>query len=384
MKKFFFVFGTRPEAIKIAPLIKKLQQRPEFNIKICVTAQHRQMLDQVLNVFDIVPDFDLNLMKAKQDLYDITVNVLMGLRDIFREEAPDLVLVHGDTTTTMTASLAAFYQKIPVGHVEAGLRTGNLYSPWPEEANRTLTGQIAQYHFTPTKTSRENLLKENTPSEQIFITGNTVIDALLWVLNKIEKNPKLKHKICSSIESFGYPINNNLKNGEKKIILITGHRRENFGQGFLNICQGIKILAEKYPDFDFVYPVHLNPNVQEPVYRMLNNLPNIYLLKPLDYEPFVYMMKKSYLILTDSGGIQEEAPTIGKPILVMRNTTERPEAVDAGTVKLVGTDKDKIIQSVSELIDNKNAYNEMSFAYNPYGDGTACEQITQILLNHFS
>ncbi len=376
MKKILLVFGTRPEAIKMAPLVLAMKAHSDtLDVKVCVTAQHREMLDQVLHIFDIVPDYDLDIMKPGQDLYGVTSNILEGMREILVESQPDIVFVHGDTTTTLATSLSAFYQKIPVAHVEAGLRTGDLYSPWPEEANRKLTGVLAKYHFAPTDMSRENLMKEGVESSNIFVTGNTVIDALLWVLQKIEKTPQLKHELENKIGQ-AYPH----FGGERPYVLITGHRRENFGQGFLDICKAIATLADTHPDVDFVYPVHLNPNVQRPVNELLSAIENIYLIPPLDYEPFVYLMSRAYLILTDSGGIQEEAPSLGKPVLVMRDTTERPEAVEAGTVKLVGTDPDTIIREVERLLQDEEAYAEMSRAHNPYGDGTSCDKIIKTVL----
>ena len=370
--KILIVFGTRPEAIKMAPLVKELEKTKEFESKVCITAQHREMLDQVLKIFDIKPDYDLNIMKPNQDLYDITSNILLGMKDVLNDFKPNLVLVHGDTTTTFATTLASFYQKIDVGHIEAGLRTGNIYSPWPEEANRKLTGVLAKYHFAPTLTAKENLLKENIKEKNIIITGNTVIDALFLALGKIKKNKKLQQEI---FKKFSFP----LSVIDSKFILITGHRRENFGNGFINICESIRELAIKYPEINFIYPVHLNPNVQKPVNKILSNVSNIYLIEPLDYLPFVYLMSKSYLILTDSGGIQEEAPSLGKPVLVMRDTTERPEAVKAGTVKLVGTNKEKIIDEVSKLIEKKEEYKKMSQAYNPYGDGKSSKKIINFL-----
>ena len=370
--KILIVFGTRPEAIKMAPLVKELEKIKEFESRVCVTAQHREMLDQVLEIFDIKPDYDLNIMKPNQDLYDITSNILLGMKDVLNDFKPNLVLVHGDTTTTFATTLASFYQKIDVGHIEAGLRTGNIYSPWPEEANRKLTGVLAKYHFAPTLTAKENLLKENIKEKNIIITGNTVIDALFLALGKIKKNKKLQQEI---FKKFSFP----LSVIDSKFILITGHRRENFGNGFINICESIRELAIKYPEINFIYPVHLNPNVQKPVNKILSNVSNIYLIEPLNYLPFVYLMSKSYLILTDSGGIQEEAPSLGKPVLVMRDTTERPEAVEAGTVKLVGTDKEKIINEVSKLIEKKEEYKKMSQAYNPYGDGKSSKKIINFL-----
>ena len=372
MKKVLLVFGTRPEAIKMAPLVKAFELENSIESKVCVTAQHREMLDQVLDMFDIKPDYDLNIMQPGQDLFDVTSNVLLGLKDVLNDFNPDVVLVHGDTTTTSSASLAAFYNKIKVGHVEAGLRTGDLYSPWPEEANRQITGVLANYHFAPTTTSENNLLKENKDPKNITVTGNTVIDALFLALNKIEKDEELKTKIVNSI-NFQYELKEN-----KKLILVTGHRRENFGDGFINICEALKTLAINNPDVDIVYPVHLNPNVQKPVKDILSNTPNVYLIEPLQYEQFIYMMNKSYFIITDSGGVQEEAPSLGKPVLVMRDTTERPEAVEAGTVKLVGTNKDTIIKEAQKLLDD-NEYNKMSKAHNPYGDGKACERIVEFI-----
>jgi UDP-N-acetylglucosamine 2-epimerase (non-hydrolysing) len=376
MKKILLVFGTRPEAIKMAPLILAFQKYShKIEAKVCVTAQHREMLDQVLHIFNITPDYDLDIMKPGQDLYDVTSNVLLGMKDILSEYQPDVVLVHGDTTTTIATAMSAFYQKIPVGHVEAGLRTGDIYSPWPEEANRKLTGTLTTYHFAPTQTSKENLLKENIKENNTYVTGNTVIDALLWVLDKINSTESLKSELSKKIKSgfSGFEEGN-------EFVLITGHRRENFGQGFLDMCSAIKTLAQKHKDVNFVYPVHLNPNVQKPVQELLSGIDNVYLISPLDYEPFVYLMSKSYLILTDSGGIQEEAPSLGKPVLVMRDTTERPEAVDAGTVKLVGTNSENIISEVTRLLEDDACYESMSQAHNPYGDGKACEKIIKILL----
>lgn len=370
-KKVLLVFGTRPEAIKMAPLALLLkQQESSFETRVCVTGQHRQMLDQVLELFDLSPDFDLNLMKPGQTLSDITSGVLKGLEQVFAEWTPDIVLVHGDTATTFAASLAAYYHKIAVGHVEAGLRTGDIYSPWPEEANRKLTGALTTYHFAPTQSSYNNLIKENIDPKNITITGNTVIDALLTVKNKVETDQNI-------IKQFEQQFN--FLDPNKKLILVTGHRRENFGQGFLNICTALANIAKQYPDVQIVYPVHLNPNVQQPVNELLSGISNIYLIAPQDYLPFVYLMNRSYLILTDSGGIQEEAPSLGKPVLVMRDTTERPEAVEAGTVKLVGTDATLIQQSVIELLENPDLYQAMAAAHNPYGDGTACQQIIHAL-----
>ena len=373
MKKVLLVFGTRPEAIKMAPLVKTFEQKEDIESKVCVTAQHREMLDQVLDMFEIVPDYDLNLMKPGQDLYDITANVLLGMKDVLSDFNPDVVLVHGDTTTTSAASLAAFYQKIKVGHVEAGLRTGDMYSPWPEEANRQITGILASYHFAPTTTSKDNLLRENKNEASILVTGNTVIDALFLALDKIENNEELKNNIIANINAQ-YKLNDS-----KKLILVTGHRRENFGQGFINICEALKTLAINNPDIDIVYPVHLNPNVQKPVKELLSDVSNVYLIAPLQYETFLYLMNKSYFIITDSGGVQEEAPSLGKPVLVMRDTTERPEALDAGTVKLVGTDSRMIIKEAQRLLDDKVAYEKMSKAHNPYGDGKACAKIVEFI-----
>ena len=378
MKKIMLVFGTRPEAIKMAPLVKEFQKYPEeFETIVCVTGQHREMLDQVLHIFDIRPDYDLNIMKQGQDLYDVTARVLTGMRDVLKEAHPDAVLVHGDTTTSTAAALAAFYQQIPVGHVEAGLRTHNIYSPWPEEMNRQITGRIATYDFAPTPLSRENLLKENVSEDKITVTGNTVIDALYWVVDKIKNDGQLDSELETVLKNAGYDTGR-LVDG-RKLVLITGHRRENFGDGFIHMCTAIKDLTHKYPDVDFVYPMHLNPNVRKPIHEVfgedLGNLGNMFFIEPLEYLSFVYLMEKSTIVLTDSGGIQEEAPGLGKPVLVMRDTTERPEALDAGTVKLVGTDYDKIVNSVSELLDDSKAYERMSKAVNPYGDGKACGRI---------
>ena len=383
MRKIMLVFGTRPEAIKMAPLVKEFQKHPEsFETIVCVTGQHREMLDQVLKIFDIKPDYDLNIMKQGQDLYDVTARVLTGMRDVLKEVKPDVVLVHGDTTTSTAAALAAFYQQIPVGHVEAGLRTHNIYSPWPEEMNRLLTGRLATYHFSPTPLSRNNLIKESVDDRNIIITGNTVIDALYWVVDKIKNNKELDNELEDILSKAGYDVNR-LNNG-KKLVLITGHRRENFGDGFINMCTAIKDLTVKYPDLDFVYPMHLNPNVRKPIHEVfgenLSGLKNMFFIEPLEYLSFVYLMEKSSIVLTDSGGIQEEAPGLGKPVLVMRDTTERPEALDAGTVKLVGTDYNKIVNEVSSLIDDKAAYEKMSKAVNPYGDGLACGRIVNALL----
>jgi len=369
LKKILLVFGTRPEAIKMAPLVKEFQKETAFETKVCVTAQHREMLDQVLDIFDIKPEYDLNIMKPGQDLYDVTANVLLGMKEVLSDFSPDVVLVHGDTTTTSATSLAAFYQKISIGHIEAGLRTHDMYSPWPEEANRQITGVLANYHFAPTKTSEDNLLRENKLQKNILVTGNTVIDALFLALDKIENSEELKTKILTSIETQ-YKIDSS-----KRLILVTGHRRENFGQGFVNICESLKKLALDNKDIEIVYPVHLNPNVQEPVKKILSDVQNVHLIEPLQYESFIYLMNQSHFIITDSGGVQEEAPSLGKPVLVMRDTTERPEALEAGTVKLVGTDPQKIIKEAQKLLDNQEEYQKMSKAHNPYGDGKACEKI---------
>ena len=376
------VFGTRPEAIKMAPLVKEFEKHSdEFETIVCVTGQHREMLDQVLQIFDIKPDYDLNIMKQGQDLYDVTSRVLLGMRDILTEVQPNLVLVHGDTTTSTATALAAFYQQIPVGHVEAGLRTYNIYSPWPEEMNRQITGRIATYNFSPTPLSRQNLLNEGVDEHKITVTGNTVIDALYWVVDKIKNDKGLQNELTISLKKAGYDIDR-LSNG-KKLILITGHRRENFGDGFINMCTAIKDLSLKYPNVDFVYPMHLNPNVRKPIHEVfgedLSNLGNMFFIEPQEYLSFVFLMEKSNIVLTDSGGIQEEAPGLGKPVLVMRDTTERPEALEAGTVKLVGTDYDKIVNSVSTLLDDANEYEKMSKAVNPYGDGLACGRIVEFL-----
>ena len=380
MKRVLLVFGTRPEAIKMAPLVHEFKKHGDvFETLVCVTGQHREMLDQVLDLFQVKPDYDLNIMKPDQDLYDITSRILMGMRDVLAEVRPDVVFVHGDTTTSMASALAAFYQQIPVAHVEAGLRTGNIYSPWPEEMNRSITGRIATYNFAPTLCSKNNLLKENVPEESIVVTGNTVIDALHWVVEKIASDSQLQDSIISEIKSIGYDTAR-LDEG-RRLVLITGHRRENFGDGFLNICRAIKGLSEMYPKVDFVYPMHLNPNVRKPVLDILGKgNPNIILIEPLQYLQFVYLMEKSYLVLTDSGGIQEEAPGLGKPVLVMRDTTERPEAVEAGTVLLVGADRERIIKGVSDLLDNGVMYEKMSKAINPYGDGNACKRILDCFL----
>lgn len=374
MKKILLVFGTRPEAIKMAPLVKAFQKdTAHFETRVCVTAQHRQMLDQVLEVFGITPEYDLNIMAPNQDLYDITSKVLMGLREVLKDFRPDTVLVHGDTTTSMAASLAAFYMQIPVGHVEAGLRTHNMLSPWPEEMNRQVTDRICTYYFAPTEQSKKNLLQENIDGNKIFITGNSVIDALLMAVDIISSTPGMKEKIANEVSEKGYTI------GEREYILVTGHRRENFGDGFLHICRAIKELASLHPEMDIVYPVHLNPNVQKPVYELLSGLNNVYLISPLDYLPFIYAMQHSTLLLTDSGGVQEEAPSLGKPVLVMRDTTERPEAVEAGTVKLIGTDAAAIVSNVTNLLRDKVLYKSMSETHNPYGDGQACERILEAL-----
>lgn len=382
MKKIMLVFGTRPEAIKMAPLVKEFEKHPDkFETIICVTGQHRQMLDQVLELFEIKPDYDLNIMKQGQDLYDITARVLTGMRDVLKEVTPDIVLVHGDTTTSTAAALAAFYQQIPVGHVEAGLRTHNIYSPWPEEMNRQLTGRIATYDFSPTPLSRENLLKEGISDDKITVTGNTVIDALYIVVDKIKNDKSLDTKLNELLKKAGYDVDR-LKDG-KGLVLITGHRRENFGNGFINMCKAIKTLTKKYPEVDFVYPMHLNPNVRKPVHEVfgenITNHANMFFIEPLEYLTFVYLMEKSTIVLTDSGGIQEEAPGLGKPVLVMRDTTERPEALIAGTVKLVGTVYDRIVNEVSALLDDEKYYSSMSQAVNPYGDGKACQRIVDKL-----
>ena len=400
MKKVMLVFGTRPEAIKMAPLVKAFAQFPEtFETIVCVTGQHREMLDQVLHIFDITPDYDLNIMKQGQDLYDVTSRVLLGMRDVLREAQPDVVLVHGDTTTSTAAALAAFYQQIPVGHVEAGLRTHNIYSPWPEEMNRQITGRIATYNFSPTPLSRHNLLEEKVSEQSITVTGNTVIDALYWVVDKIKRDETLSAELKSVLAEAGYDVDR-LDNSQftihnsqlpRRLVLITGHRRENFGDGFIQMCTAIRDLAQKYPDVDFVYPMHLNPNVRKPIQEVFVGLDklslgegwgeagNMFFIEPLEYLSFVYLMEKSTLVLTDSGGIQEEAPGLGKPVLVMRDTTERPEALEAGTVKLVGTDYGKIVSEVSRLLDDAAYYNSMSKAVNPYGDGKACERIVDFI-----
>ena len=389
------VFGTRPEAIKMCPLVKEFQKHPEsFETVVCVTGQHREMLDQVLQIFDVKPDYDLNIMKQGQDLYDVTARVLTGMRDVLDTVKPDVVLVHGDTTTSMAAAMAAFYRQIPVGHVEAGLRTHNLYSPWPEEMNRQVTGRIAEYDFAPTPLSRQNLLDENVPEEKITVTGNTVIDALHWVVGKIEKDKHLSEVLADNLMKSGYDTSRiEIPGragtvGNRRLVLITGHRRENFGEGFISMCTAIRDLARKYPEVDFVYPMHLNPNVRKPIRQVFGEMAdqvghdekkNLFFIEPLDYLDFVYLMSRSYIVLTDSGGIQEEAPGLGKPVLVMRDTTERPEALDAGTVRLVGTDYDRIMKEVSALLDDRNHYETMSHAVNPYGDGKACPRIVEKL-----
>ncbi len=368
--KILIVFGTRPEAIKMCPLVLSLKEDPSLDVKVCVTAQHREMLDQVLQIFEIIPDFDLNLMKQRQTLEDITSGVLFGMSDVIKEFMPDLVLVHGDTTTTFSTTLASYYNKVKVGHVEAGLRTGNVYSPWPEEANRKLTGSIASFHFCPTTKAQSNLLSEGVSASTTFVTGNTVIDSLLWVTNKIDKSENLKSQFLTEFKF----LSNDLRT-----ILVTGHRRESFGSGFENICEGLLKIVNDFPNSQIVYPVHLNPNVQKPVNTILGNHSRVHLIKPLDYLPFVYLMKQSFMIITDSGGVQEEAPSLGKPVLVMRDTTERPEAVEAGTVKLVGSNKDKIFFEASKLLSRQKNYDKMSFAHNPYGDGQACQRIKEAI-----
>ena len=382
MKTIMLVFGTRPEAIKMCPLVKEFQKYPnDFRTIVCVTGQHREMLDQVLQIFDVTPDYDLNIMKQGQDLYDVTSRVLLGMRDVLKQEQPDVVFVHGDTTTSTAAAIAAFYQQVPVAHVEAGLRTHNIYSPWPEEMNRQITSRIAAYNYAPTPLSRQNLLQENVSNDTITVTGNTVIDALYMVVDKIKNDQQLGKQLAQNICIAGYDVNR--LNHDKKMVLITGHRRENFGDGFINMCTAIKDLTKKYPDVDFIYPMHLNPNVRKPIHEVfgedLNDLGNMFFIEPLEYLNFVYLMEKCTIVLTDSGGIQEEAPGLGKPVLVMRDTTERPEAVDAGTVKLVGTNYQKIVDNVSQLLDNLEYYNTMSKAVNPYGDGKACERIVNQL-----
>jgi len=376
MQKVLIVFGTRPEAIKMVSLVKEFEKQNEFfNMKVCVTAQHREMLDQVLELFEIVPNYDLDIMRAGQDLYDITSKVLLGMRDVLDDFQPDIVLVHGDTTTTIATTLASFYKKITVGHVEAGLRTNDIYSPWPEEANRLLTTQITKYHFAPTLSNKQNLLKEHIPQNDIVITGNTVIDTLFLIVDKINEDEELQMNLKEQITTKGYSLS------DRKLVLVTGHRRENFGDGFLNICKGLKALAEEHHDVDFVYPVHLNPNVQEPVQKLLSGISNVYLIQPLDYLPFVFLLNHAYLVLTDSGGVQEEAPSLGKPVVVMRDTTERPEAVEAGTVILVGASADGIEENVTRLLTNETYYKKMSYAHNPYGDGNASKKIVEFLKN---
>ena len=382
INRIMLVFGTRPEAIKMAPLVKEFQKHSsEIETLVCVTGQHREMLDQVLQIFEIHPNYDLNIMKQGQDLYDVTSRVLLGMRDVLKEAKPDVVLVHGDTTTSTAAALAAFYQQIPVGHVEAGLRTHNIYSPWPEEMNRLITSRIATYNFSPTPLSRQNLLDEGVMENSIVVTGNTVIDALYWVVNRIKSDKRLDEELEGILMNTGYDVKR--LNTGKKLILITGHRRENFGDGFTKMCNAIKQLTEKYPEVDFVYPMHLNSNVRKPIHDVfgenLSNLGNMFFIEPLEYLSFVYLMEKSNIVLTDSGGIQEEAPGLGKPVLVMRDTTERPEALDAGTVKLVGTNYQKIVSEVSALLDDENHYKQMSMAVNPYGDGLACSRIVNFL-----
>lgn len=384
MKTVLLVFGTRPEAIKMAPLIKEFRKYPQrIRTVVCVTGQHREMLDQVLQIFDIIPDYDLNIMKQGQDLYDVTTKVMLGMRDVLQEVDPDIVLVHGDTTTSMATALSAFYQQIPVGHVEAGLRTHNIYSPWPEEINRQLTGRIATYHFAPTILSKQNLLSEGICEGQIAVTGNTVIDALYMVTEKIKSSIDLETSLKDVLRKARYDVTRLSK--DKKLVLITGHRRENFGDGFISICKAIQTLTQKYPEVDFIYPMHLNPNVRRPIHTVfgedLSLFGNMYFIEPLEYLSFVYLMEKSFIVLTDSGGIQEEAPGLGKPVLVMRDTTERLEALEAGTVKLVGTDYNKIVSEVSLLIEDRVYYQTMSEAINPYGDGKACERIVNYLMN---
>lgn len=373
--KVLSIFGTRPEAIKMAPLVHALSSDKRFDAKVCVTAQHREMLDQVLELFEITPDYDLDLMQAGQTLNEVTARILIELKPVLQEFKPDVVLVHGDTATTFAASLAAYYEQIAVGHVEAGLRTGNIYSPWPEEGNRKLTGALTKYHFAPTETSKQNLLAENYIPENIHVTGNTVIDALLMIKNKIDNDVTLSKKLSSSFPML---------DENKKLILVTGHRRESFGGGFERICEALALTAERYPNTQILYPMHLNPNVREPVNRILADVDNIYLIEPQQYLPFIYLMNRSHIILTDSGGIQEEAPSLGKPVLVMRDTTERPEALEAGTVKLVGTNVDVMTAAINELMDSEEAYKKMSFAHNPYGDGTACKKIISALNHSFN
>lgn len=380
MKKILLVFGTRPEAIKMAPVVKALEQHGDtFNTKVCITAQHREMLDQVLEIFEIAPDYDLNIMKENQDLYDVTSRVLLKMREVLLDFKPDLVLVHGDTTTSSTAALAAYYQQIQVGHVEAGLRTGNIYSPWPEEMNRKMTGSIASLHFAPTDISKQNLLKENVPEPNIIVTGNTVIDALFMASARVKQDKKLEKKVLVGLQNSLTDLTNIIKS---RYILVTGHRRENFGDGFIRICEALKDIALANSEMNIVYPVHLNPNVQKPVYQLLKGVKNVHLIEPLSYLPFIYLLEKCSFVLTDSGGLQEEAPSFGKPVLVMRDTTERPEAVNAGTVKLVGTDKELIIKEAQKLITDKVYYDSMSKAQNPYGDGKAADRIVKALQNN--
>ena len=391
MKKVMLVFGTRPEAIKMCPLVKEFQKHPkEFETIVCVTGQHREMLDMVLSVFDVKPNYDLDIMHQGQDLYDVTSRVLLGMRDVLKQCKPDVVLVHGDTTTSTAAALASFYQQIPVGHVEAGLRTNNIYSPWPEEMNRQLTGRLASYHFAPTCLSEKNLHKE-TVHGQVLVTGNTVIDALLIVVEMLESDAKLRHDQDKVLIRAGYDLSR-LTKQHRRLVLITGHRRENFGDGFINMCNAMKDLSIKYPDVDFVYPMHLNPNVRKPIIEVFGDVssenfssiyPNFFFIEPLQYIEFVYLMSKSNIVLTDSGGIQEEAPGLGKPVLVMRDTTERPEALESGTVRLVGTDYHKIFNEVSRLLDDNEAYNQMSTSVNPYGDGQACQRIVNFFMKRY-
>ncbi|MBP5314961.1 MAG: UDP-N-acetylglucosamine 2-epimerase (non-hydrolyzing) [Muribaculaceae bacterium] len=385
MKKVMLVFGTRPEAIKMAPLVKELQSRKdEIETVVCVTGQHRQMLDQVLSIFEITPDYDLNIMRQGQDLYDVTTRVLLGMRDILDQVQPDLVLVHGDTSTSTAAALAAFYRQIPVGHVEAGLRTYDIYSPWPEEMNRQLTGRLTTLHFSPTARSRQNLLNEGTPDDHITVTGNTVIDALQMVVKKIEADSDLENKVRQYISEMGYDISR--LDGNRRLVLITGHRRENFGDGFLNICNAIKDLAERYPDVDFLYPMHLNPNVRRPINAVFSGIEhsNVFFIEPVDYLYFVYLMKSSHIILSDSGGIQEEAPSLGKPVLVMREVTERPEALEAGTIRLVGTNRQLIIDEASKFLDDEEYYLANQRIANPFGDGHACQRIYEFIMKFFN
>ena len=374
VRNIMLVFGTRPEAIKMAPLYHALRASSDFQTTVCVTAQHRQMLDQVLKVFDVIPDIDLDLMQPGQDLFDVTASVLLGMREVLRQHRPDVVLVHGDTTTTLATAMAAFYAGVPVGHVEAGLRSHDLYAPFPEEFNRQVASRLTRWHFAPTPFSRQNLLDEHVKNESITVTGNTVIDALLWVLDRIEANPDRRSAIINLLNDR-LPFNWR----DTSFVLITGHRRENFGDGFLQICEGITELAKRYPTVHFVYPLHLNPNVQQPVKKFLGNLSNVHLIDPLDYEPFVFLLKHCYIVLTDSGGIQEEAPSLGKPVLVMRDVTERPEAISAGTVRLVGANRERIVKNIAELLDNDDSYRSMSRAHNPYGDGRACSRIVDVM-----